>query len=250
LDERAIATALAYCKQMNLGAISLVPTIELEGFSAKVVAPVLSSMIRLVYPLRAVNNPESKTGLVVGAFLMIRKKAYDKIGGHAAVKAELVEDKQIGGNIKANDIRFRLMIGRELLAVGLFTGGQGVWDSVRRTVTNPLKYQRRVTTTFAAGALAFFLFPTIVLPIGILTGVGAMLYLVVFLVSLLGPAAVVAYDASGVKNSSVSYAAFAIGGGIFIALAMIRQLLGGRSIGWRGRTYGSVQTAGDSLPRD
>lgn len=237
LEEETIAIALAHCQQMNLSAISLVPTIDLENFSARVVAPVLSSMIRLVYPLSAVNNPESNTGLVVGGFLMIRKAAYHQIGGHEAVKAELVEDKQIGDNLKANQIRFRLLIGRDLLTVGLFTGGQGVWDSVRRTVTHPLQYQRRVTATFAAGALALFLYPTIVLSIGILTGAATMAYLVSFLLSFLVPAAVVAYDASGVKKSSICYALFAIGGGTFIALAMLRQLLGGSRIGWRGRTY-------------
>jgi glycosyltransferase involved in cell wall biosynthesis len=237
LEEGAIAAALGRCRETSLEALSLVPRIDLEGFSAKVVAPVLSSMIRLVYPLRAVNKPESRTALVVGGFLMIQKTAYNKIGGHEAVRSELVEDKQIGTNLKAKRVPFGLLIGRELVTVGLFTGGQSVWDSVRRTVTNPLKYQRRTTTTFAAGALALFLLPTIALPIGILTGVATAVYVAVFFVSLLVPATVVAYDVHGVKGLPVLYSALALGGGTFIALAMLRQLFGGRGIGWRGRDY-------------
>ena len=237
LEKGAVAAALNYCKKMDLGAISLVPRIELERFSAKVVAPVLSSMIRLIYPLRAINNPESKSGLVVGGFLLIRKCAYEKIGGHGAVRSELVEDKQIGSNLKDKGIPFRLVTGRRLVTVALFTGGQGIWDSVKRTVTNPLRYQRRMTTTFASSGFILLTFPSFALAAGLLAGSVSQIFLPSFILSVLVPSSLVLYDILGIKNSSWSYALLAIVGGILITLAILRQSLGRGSLDWRGRRY-------------
>jgi cellulose synthase/poly-beta-1,6-N-acetylglucosamine synthase-like glycosyltransferase len=237
LEKGALSAALNYCKKMNLGAISLVPRIETERLSAKIVAPALSSMIRLIYPLRAINNPESKSGLVVGGFLLLRASAYEKIGGHEAVRSELVEDKQIGSNLKSERIAFRLMTGRRLVTVALFTGGQSVWDSVKRTVTNPLRYQRSITTTFAACGFVLLTFPTFALAAALLAGSYSPIFLWSFMLSVLVPATVVTYDAFGMKNSSWSYALLAIIGGTVITLAILRQFLGRGRVGWRGRRY-------------
>ena len=44
------------------------------------------------FSFEAVNDPRSRTAAANGQFLMIRRDAYDAIGGHASVAGEVLED--------------------------------------------------------------------------------------------------------------------------------------------------------------
>ena len=44
------------------------------------------------FSFEEVNDPESRAAAANGQFLMIRRDAYDAIGGHASVAGEVLED--------------------------------------------------------------------------------------------------------------------------------------------------------------
>lgn len=237
LERSAIASSLEYAKKRGLDALSLVTLAEYSGFLARAVGPTLTWLIRLAYPLRKVNDPYEKIGIVIGGFLMIKRSAYIEIGGHEAVKGELVEDKEIGMNLKAHGIPYRLAIGREYAVIGLFTGEQGLWDSLRRVITNPLKRARWSKLVIAVVGLLLLLFPAAFLLVNMMIGQPSTTELLIAVVSLSAPVAIVSYDASGTTPPRYRYAFLATLGGVIVMLAIARQVLGGNEVGWRGRNY-------------
>ncbi|MCA9772597.1 MAG: glycosyltransferase, partial [Myxococcales bacterium] len=79
-------------------------TIEFEQtcltFWEKVVQPFMTMLILLGFPREKVNDPASSAAIAPGPFLLFRRDAYLAIGGHAAIKDELVEDMRLAQRIK------------------------------------------------------------------------------------------------------------------------------------------------------
>jgi glycosyltransferase involved in cell wall biosynthesis len=237
IESSALTSALEYVNKEGLDALSLIPRTEYSGFLARTVGPVLMWLIRLAYPLRKVNNPSEKIGVAIGGFLMMKRTAYLEIGGHEAVKGELVEDKEIGTNLKAHRIPYRLIIGRAFAVTALFTGEQGVWNSLRRVITNPLKTGRWSKLASAVVGILLLLFPAVFLLAKLILGEASATDFLIAGVSLTAPIALVSYDASGTTPPRYRYAFLATLGGVIVMLAIARQVLGGDEVGWRGRSY-------------
>jgi chlorobactene glucosyltransferase len=62
-----------------------------------------------------------------GQVMAFRRAAYDKIGGHLAVRGEVVEDIKLARRIKACGLRLRMADGNRLVSCRMYTG----WPSVR-----------------------------------------------------------------------------------------------------------------------
>src|SRR5438132_979093 len=82
LARDAVERTLSHAKRNGKYALSVFPRGELRGFWAKMVWPVLASVIRLLYPLRSVNDSKGRRAVLFGAFILIKREAYERIGGH------------------------------------------------------------------------------------------------------------------------------------------------------------------------
>ncbi len=232
-----LRSALSYSAAHGLKAISIFPEVELRGFWAKAVWPTTSAMIRLLYPLRGVNNPKGRSALVFGAFVLIERRAYELIGGHRSVRRDFVEDKEIGNNLKSSGIPYRVLMGGGVLRAGLATGLGGIWNSIKRIVSNPVRGSRITGLGFAVALFAMFVYPILILlllsPTGYMQGVRG----VVSLLSVLAPAAIISYDMWNTPRPSYYFCLLAPVGAVMVMLAVLRGLFGSSRLEWRGRTY-------------
>lgn len=232
-----LGSALSYSTGRGLQAISIFPEVELKGFWAKAVWPTTSGMIRTLYPLRGVNNPKGRSALVFGAFFLIKATAYELIGGHRAVKGEIVEDKEMGNNLKSGGIPFRVLMSGGMLRAGLATGLGGIWNSVKRIVSSPARRNSVAGVGFAAALFAMFIYPILILLLLSSSGYMQGLRGVVSLLSVLAPAAIVTYDMWNTPRPSYYFCLLASVGAVMVMLALLRGLFGSRRLEWRGRTY-------------
>jgi hypothetical protein len=74
-------------------------------FWEQAVQLVVAQMICAWLPARAANDPGSPAAVGTGPFLLFRRAAYDRIGGHAAVRAEVVEDLALAQAVKRAGLR-------------------------------------------------------------------------------------------------------------------------------------------------
>ncbi len=237
LAPETISSALSECAEHEVMAVSIFPEVELRGFWAKAVWPATSSIIRMLYPMRGINDPKGRSALIFGAFLLVGRTAYDLIGGHRAAKGEFVEDKQIGDSLKTSGIPYRVLMGGGMLRAGLATGLEGTWNSIRRIVSNPLRRNRTVGVGFALALFAVLVYPIIIFILLSSTALVQVLPTVVLFLAVLAPAAIVRYDVRHAPNSSYYFCLLAPVGGVMVMLAVARGVLGGARLKWRGRTY-------------
>ncbi len=93
-DPSLIRAALTLARTRNLGLLSLLPTLTHTHPFEKTAQPVAAMTLGQMYPINLVNKPSSSGGrpFANGQFLLFSRSCYETIGGHAAVKDDLLED--------------------------------------------------------------------------------------------------------------------------------------------------------------
>jgi cellulose synthase/poly-beta-1,6-N-acetylglucosamine synthase-like glycosyltransferase len=80
--------------------VSYSPEQELGSFWERALIPMVYSRLSKRFPFGRVNNPGLPDAAANGQFLMILREVYEKIGGHAAVANQILEDVALASRVK------------------------------------------------------------------------------------------------------------------------------------------------------
>lgn len=128
LKPGAIATALAQVQRENIDLLTLGPEIQCGCFSEWLVQPLIMGMFMCGFPPHQVNDPNQETSFAVGPFMLFRRSAYEAIGGHRGVAAEVVEDVQLSRRIKRAGLRIYYALAPDLASVRMYQTGAQLWE--------------------------------------------------------------------------------------------------------------------------
>jgi chlorobactene glucosyltransferase len=118
---RCIATALEYATKNNVDLLSLLPALEAASFWEGVVQPFAASCLIVLYPLARVNDPTDKDhAFANGQFILIRRSAYDAIGGHESVRDKFLEDVNMARQIRNTGLSLNVAVAPELFATRMY----------------------------------------------------------------------------------------------------------------------------------
>jgi hypothetical protein len=109
LHPRALLAALAQAEAERLDLLSLFGTWSLESFWERVAIPVLGWVVRAATNLDAVNDPARPDAFANGQFILARRSAYERVGGHRAVRAEVLDDVRLAQAFKRVASRIQLL---------------------------------------------------------------------------------------------------------------------------------------------
>ena len=86
--EGSTARALKAAEASGAGMVSFSPAQEMHTWWERALIPFVFCRLAQLYSYAEVNDPESPAAAANGQYLLVRREAYDKIGGHAAVRAK------------------------------------------------------------------------------------------------------------------------------------------------------------------
>jgi glycosyltransferase involved in cell wall biosynthesis len=98
----SLARALEEAKRHGADLLSYSPEQVVHGFWEKAVMPVIFAELAAIYQPSRVSDPASSAAAANGQYLLISREAYDAVGGHAAVAANLLEDVALARAVKAS----------------------------------------------------------------------------------------------------------------------------------------------------
>src|SRR5262245_9610868 len=105
LQEGAASKALELAKAHEAALVSFSPEQVLEKWYEKALIPFVYVRLARKFSFEQVNDPESDAAAANGQFLMVRRDAYDRVGGHSAVRGEVLEDVLLAKKLKASGAR-------------------------------------------------------------------------------------------------------------------------------------------------
>ncbi len=128
--------ASAYAAAVTHGAdlLSLLTAQEMGSFWEKVVLPVVFTGLHFGFPAERVNDPRAPDAIANGQFILIRRAVYAAVGGHAAVRDSIVEDKDLAVLVKRRGYRLLLGDGQHLARTRMYTSLRALWEGWTKNI--------------------------------------------------------------------------------------------------------------------
>ena len=106
----SIAQGLREADAADAAMLSYSPKQEVHSFAERALMPVIFAELATTYRPREVSDPKSPAAAANGQYLLIRRDAYDAVGGHAAVAQAILEDVELAKRVKraGYKLQFRL----------------------------------------------------------------------------------------------------------------------------------------------
>jgi glycosyltransferase involved in cell wall biosynthesis len=108
--------------------LTLWPRQETRTFGERLLAPLVDDVLLSILPAPIIQLPFASMSAGNGQLMAFRRASYLKAGGHALVRAEVLEDVSFAARLKARGGRVALCLGGDLLSVRMYRsygGGSG-----------------------------------------------------------------------------------------------------------------------------
>jgi cellulose synthase/poly-beta-1,6-N-acetylglucosamine synthase-like glycosyltransferase len=151
----ALARALRHARELNADHLVVFPTLLVHSLAERAMQSTLQVLATWGVRLWRVSDPRSRDFLGVGAFNLVRKKAYRAVGGFEATPMEVLEDVRLGWKLKRAGFRSEVALGPELVSIRWLSGALSV---VRLIEKNAFAVSRFRPFLHVFASLALFAF--------------------------------------------------------------------------------------------
>ncbi len=148
----ALCRAMQYMIEERADHLVLLPTPIIKSFGEHMMLSAMQVLSACAVRLWKVADPQSPRDRIgVGAFNLVRREAYEAIGGFTALRMEVLEDVRLAVEIKRLGLRQRVVFGTGLVTLHWASGVSGIV----RNVTKNLFAAFRFNTFLALGGSLF-----------------------------------------------------------------------------------------------
>lgn len=221
--------------------LSLAPKLELRSIAERLVIPCGFYILAFTRDLARTQQPDNDEAVATGQFMLIRRSAYEAVGGHAAVRTAICEDVELARLMKRRGHRVLLLDGARFVNARMYDSWGELWPGFAKNLTEMLGGPARTIVIAALAvsmAAASLLLPAFDLFACVDGSKGACIALAP---ALAGSAAIFALHIAGALHFEIPlwYGFLFPAGylaGAMIALDSLRWRAR-RRILWKGRVY-------------
>jgi chlorobactene glucosyltransferase len=239
-EARAAATLLDFALRARVDSLSIATGQVLVTWAERAIVPAILGLVLLASGTTAEINDPAKPdrALANGQYILVSRRAYDDLGGHAALRGEIAEDVEFARRLK-RDGRFRLLLvsAVSLVRVRMYRSFAEIWNGFTKNV---FVGARGDIPTIAAG-VGFSLAVSVLPPVLAVAAATRRRYALAAAAAACTAACIgaasFAYRVVGLNRRLALYQP--IGTAVFAAIALNStwRVLSGRGVAWRGRTY-------------
>lgn len=229
--------ALGAMERDHPGLLTLITRQDCLSFWERIVMPQIWVPLGFRYPPSRVNGATKPHELVAnGQFILVHRDTYEAIGGHAAVRGEVVEDLALAQAFLRGGKRVQLMFGHSLISTRMYRSlgemiegwSKNLYLGARQSAgSRPLL--RALAPWTLLLALLFWLLPLVALAAGVAPSAATL----AVIVSLLFWAMI----SFGMQIPAWYAVGYPLGVVMAIGITLRSIWRGSRRVEWRGRTY-------------
>ncbi len=161
LEQTAVSRAIALAEAQNAGLTTVMPELVADSFWERATQPVIGLLLfGLLDPVR-VNDPSRNDAVGFGPFMLFRRDAYELLGGHQAVQAEVIEDLKLAQLVKQQRLGLCVAHGTDVIKLRMYDSLKSMvagWTKNFHVALGPL---RALAPLFALLLAAVFTLPTV-----------------------------------------------------------------------------------------
>jgi len=247
-SRRTLSTALQYALDSQADLLSVLPSLEMKGFWENVIQPVCGGVMMIWFYPDKVNNPDKPNAYANGAFMLIKRSAYEAIGTHEAVKDQVNEDMHMAARIKQAGLRLQVIRNRGLYLVRMYTSLRQIVRGWARIFYGTFGTVKRLTASFVVLAV-MGLVPYVATAVGFTAAAGAAEAGWPLACGIAGAVAVVLqisviyrfYALIGARKELAWTYVIGCAMAILSVAISLTKLRKGATVTWRGTTYSSTE---------
>ncbi|HKO05633.1 MAG TPA: glycosyltransferase family 2 protein [Candidatus Acidoferrales bacterium] len=153
--------ALARADSTGAGLVSFSPRQRMETGWERAIIPFVFLRLAARFSYDRVNDPQAADAAANGQYLLIRREAYQAIGGHRSVAGEVLEDVALARRAKRAGIRIHFASGAEFAETRMYTNFRSMWQGWTKILYplmggTPLAAADELLRVIPIGALALF----------------------------------------------------------------------------------------------
>ncbi|OLD04352.1 MAG: hypothetical protein AUJ07_04260 [Crenarchaeota archaeon 13_1_40CM_3_53_5] len=239
----SLTRTVSYLQTTQADMVTIAPGTILNTFWEKLLQPPIFLLIMLCVGGKLVNRDNRQNALGNGQYMLFRRAAYEKLGGHYAVRERIVEDYSLARLLKKAGMKLRMVAAPDAVGVRMYSSLGEIWRGWRKnfyTVPENHRFERALfRLTWMLGILVL---PYAILVNGIFlaptTPLNPYLFAGVFMALLLWLGILVLDRSIGV---STGYALlFPVAILVYTAIGVDSTIRGALGLGftWKGRVYG------------
>ena len=240
-DESLLSSAMTAAIERGLAVLSLAPRQVLQSVAERIVLPCGLIALSFIQDLRHAQAPDGHDAAATGQFMLVRREAYEAVGGHAAVSGAICEDLELARRVKQSGRPVLLMGGEDVACTRMYTGWRTLWEGLAKNLVDTLGGRQATLIVAVVGvilawcAVAIPTLDVISLAHGTSDSAAALL------AALLGSGAIFGLHAAATRYFRIPLYygllfPFGYTAGALIALDSIRRRVRGR-VSWKGRIY-------------
>lgn len=242
-----VAALVAHAERGELDLVTLFPFLELGSFWERAVLPPFLALIAALYPFERLERPDARPEDVLanGQCILVRRAAYEAVGGHGAVRGEVLEDVMLAQAIRRAGYRVGGGEGMAYLRVRMYTSGREVAEGLGKNAAAGQRSGGWRSNLAVARLAAVAYGPLVLLGAGVglvATGSGANGGLVATLGFVTLGAALAFWGQLyrrlyGLSRAYALLWPFGLAAYLLIAARGMWHVRSGRGVDWKGRRY-------------
>lgn len=146
-----IARAVQRLQQAGLAHLCLLFRNKAKGWLLNAFILDAGSGLFMLFKPWLAANPKSRRFMGIGAFNMIRRSAYEHVGGHAAIKAHPIDDLMLGKSIKDAGLHQECLSGYDFVTVSWYDSTGAMIDGLMKNIFALANYNTALALTGAVG---------------------------------------------------------------------------------------------------
>jgi Glycosyl transferase family 2 len=230
LEPRALMDAVSACERHRWDYLALVPRFERVGFWEEILMPVVPVAAFVYIPSYLSLLRRTKLAPGAGAFGLVRREAYEAIGGHEAIKSSVVDDLRLAMELKRAGFVCRARMGGHLLRLRMYHGFREIVEGFTKNAHAAFGDSTLRPVLFVVASLFVGLGPFLWPVLRPSAALGGSLALLLFCRTLLQLR--LRFPLWPVLLSPVTTLV-----SVFIVLRSLRMARGEGVVRWRGREY-------------
>ncbi|HUG02048.1 MAG TPA: glycosyltransferase [Longimicrobiales bacterium] len=155
----AVAAAVGYAVRRGLDHAAVFPRMRADGPLLNAAIGVFTVLFSLRFrPWRAA-DPGSRAHVGIGAFNLVRRAAYERMGGHASISLRPDDDLRLGRALKEAGCRSEAVFGDRLLSVEWYRSVREMVRGLRKNAYAAADYNTGLIVLLVTLLLAFHVAP-------------------------------------------------------------------------------------------
>jgi glycosyltransferase involved in cell wall biosynthesis len=163
---KALEIALREAEARDADHLVLTPTVIMKTAGEKAMLGTMSALSQWMIRLWKVADPAARDYIGVGAFNLMRRDVYEKLGGFKALRMEVLDDLRMGWLIKRAGYRQCVILGHNLVRLRWLRGALSVTRLAEKNAFSAFRYRVELTLLASLGLFTVALLPLVAIAAG------------------------------------------------------------------------------------